>query len=180
MEDRHSGVFHGKVRQDGEIIMEVYEFIKKFTDKPLLKEEKVSCKSNNFYLINPLQKSLISSFHERPFSMGVFLGTASKPIFIPSFQLLDILLANTEKKVILKLRSSWLFVCGRDILIKGISDYSPDLKPGDLVLLESPNGECLGFGEWKGEKNLAVRHILDRGDFLRREKKRKLKSISPS
>jgi ribosome biogenesis protein Nip4 len=49
-------------------------------------------------------------------------------------------------------------------------------RKGDVTLVMNEFGECLGFGKITGgfdglEGKVAVKDVLDIGDFLRREKK---------
>lgn len=70
-------------------------------------------------------------------------------------------------------KAAWLFICGRDVFkegIQGILESAQGLKDGDLVLLQNSFGECLGLGSFQTGKKVAVSRILDRGDFLRRER----------
>ncbi|MEJ2126739.1 MAG: hypothetical protein P8X84_04415 [Candidatus Bathyarchaeota archaeon] len=88
------------------------------------------------------------------------------------------MIAKTDAtKVILGKKAAWLFICGRDIFKRGLLKQS-NLKKDDYVLIMNENEECLGFGRVminvRGEidmDKIAVKNILDVGDFLRREKK---------
>jgi ribosome biogenesis protein Nip4 len=83
-----------------------------------------------------------------------------------------------EKKassIIVDKKTEWLFICGRDIFKQGIVNIVGAGSKGEHVLVLNKRGECLGFGRIvcdlsKTERGLAVKNILDIGDFLRREK----------
>lgn len=78
-------------------------------------------------------------------------------------------------KVFVKSKAEWLFICGKDIFKEGIMKVSGSNKKGDYALILNMHGECLGFGKIvknldEIREGLALRNILDVGDFLRREK----------
>ena len=152
--------------------MNVVQFIRLFTEHEVFAGRDIITISNHVFAASGPLRKLVSSNQRSAFAAGIYLGTQGRQGFIPGFQLLDALMPLTERKVILKEKASWLFVCGRDALPKGVEKAPEGLKDGDLVLLENSRGECLGLGEWRADKKLAVRNVLDRGDFLRRERSR--------
>ena len=86
-------------------------------------------------------------------------------------------------KLIVDKKTAWLFICGRDIFRKGILQ-GDQLKKGDYVLIMNLMNECLGYGKilinLRGSpdsKQVAVKNILDIGDFLRREKPKSIASM---
>lgn len=106
---------------------------------------------------------------------GTYLGEAKAGMFYPSFPLLFMLAGKAENKVFLDDKSAWLFVCGRDIFKEGILTFEGSGEAGAYTLVMNKHGECLGFGKitknlGKLKKGLAVKNIMDIGDFLRREK----------
>jgi len=112
------------------------------------------------------------------FYAGTYLGAVKDSSFFPSFLLLDMMAKSNANKVVVDGKTAWLFICGRDIFRKGI--ISADrLETGSYVLIINENNECLGFGkvtpdlaEETDANAVAVKNILDIGDFLRREKRR--------
>ncbi|MEM3627065.1 MAG: hypothetical protein QXZ25_03455 [Candidatus Bathyarchaeia archaeon] len=95
--------------------------------------------------------------------------------FFPSFNLLAIIAEKDANKVFVNSRAEWLFICGRDIFKEGIMRVYGSMKKGDYALVLNMHGECLGFGKIVQNldeigEGLALRNILDVGDFLRREK----------
>ena len=100
----------------------------------------------------------------------MFLGRQERSDFVPSFQLLDRIMVHTARKVTLNEKAAWLFICGRDIFKEGILEAHAGFLEGDLVLLQNTLGECLGIGKWQVGKKIAITRVLDRGDFLRRER----------
>lgn len=106
---------------------------------------------------------------------GTYLGEAKTEMFSPSFPLLFMLAEKSENRVFVDDKSAWLFVCGRDIFREGILTFEGMDEAGSYTLVMNKHGECLGFGKitkslGKLKKGLAVKNIMDIGDFLRREK----------
>jgi len=128
-------------------------------------------KRQRYYLLNPsLCKIALRDF----FYAGQYLGKVKDGVFFPSFNFLNMLIPVAANKVILERKAAWLFICGRDILRKGIIKMTGSHRKGDLTLVMNEWGECLGFGVVAdgfepAEGKVAVRNVLDIGDFLRRE-----------
>jgi ribosome biogenesis protein Nip4 len=128
-------------------------------------------KSGRFYLVNPALRKLAKGDF---FYAGLYLGKSKNGKFFPSFNLLDMLVSLAANKVVLDAKSAWLFICGRDVLSKGVVRvYGAKRNCNTLVLNEF--GECLGFGRFfvkaSGGSGVVVRNVLDVGDFLRRERR---------
>ena len=100
---------------------------------------------------------------------GKYLGKAKKE-FVPSFLLLDSISLEKVNKVSLDEKSAWLFVCGRDIFEDKLLKVEGKLDADELFLVMLED-RCIGYGKvdlFEGKKIL--KNLLDRGDFLRREK----------
>lgn len=154
------------------------DFVAQFNSKILLDESQIVKKRNRFYL---LSKQLKQCAPKGFFYAGTYLGAVKGKSFFPSFLLLEIIAQQKANKLIVDKKTSWLFICGRDIFKKGIIKDS-DLKKGDYTLILNDHNECLGFGKMlinlRAEIDLnkiAVKNILDIGDFLRREKRKNKK-----
>ena len=88
------------------------------------------------------------------------------------------MLAKKEaNRIILDRKASWLFICGRDVMGKGIVRVQGPGKKETNTLVLNEFGECLGFGRIVvklsgslGDNEVAVRNVSDIGDFLRRER----------
>jgi ribosome biogenesis protein Nip4 len=147
-------------------------FASRFGAKIALNPEFIVEKSQRFYLFNPaLRKVTRSEFY----FAGLYLGKVKTGMFFPSFNFLNMLLDVASNKVVLDRKSAWLFICGRDIFRKGIVKAMGSQQKGDFTLVLNEFGECLGFGMIivsLGEDlgKVAVRNVLDVGDFLRRER----------
>ena len=113
------------------------------------------------------------------FHAGAYLGAVKSNSFFPSFLLLAMIGEHKANKLVVDKKTGWLFICGRDVFKQGIGKVS-HLKKGDYTLVMNGYNECLGFGkvihnlsEELDNKEVAVKNVLDIGDFLRREKRQK-------
>ena len=62
-------------------------------------------------------------------------------------------------------------MCGRDIFDESIVSEIPKELIGKHVLVQNENDENLGLGIVKvGGSRITIKNVIDRGDFLRREK----------
>jgi ribosome biogenesis protein Nip4 len=131
-------------------------------------------KNGRFYLFNSILKPLASKDF---FYGGLFLGKAKEGKFFPSFNLLSMLAKRDANRIVLDRKSAWLFICGRDILPKSVVRVIGSARKHSNVLVLNEFGECLGFGRIVGNlsgegksEEIAVRNVVDVGDFLRRER----------
>jgi ribosome biogenesis protein Nip4 len=138
-------------------------FVKKFTN------EKINYvkKGKKYFLIND-EVLIVDKLFSEAISSGVILGE-SKDNFKPSIYLLELLSRTSRNKVFVNEKSEWLFLCGRDVLPEGIlKDNSSDV----IFLVQNEKDENLGFGKKVDHgKNRFIKNILDRGNFLRRERR---------
>ncbi len=135
--------------------------------------------NQRIYLLNPaLRKVAKKDFYYA----GLYLGKTKNGVFFPSFNLLNNLAGMAVDKVVLNRKAAWLFICGRDVFQSGILKIMGTKHKGNLTLVLNEFGECLGFGkitsnlervDVSSEGKIAVKNILDIGDFLRREKNTK-------
>lgn len=128
-------------------------------------------KSQRFYLLSPRLKKLQGNFYYA----GLYLGKVKNGVFFPSFNLLNMLLPVAVNKVVVDRKAAWLFICGRDIFGSGIVKVMGSKRKGDATLVINEFSECLGFGRVTSDlggdlERVAVKNVLDVGDFLRREK----------
>ena len=133
-------------------------------------------KSQRYYLLNPRLKKV---GQEDFFYAGLYLGKVGKNGgFFPSFNLLNLLVDVAANKVVVDRKAAWLFICGRDIFSEGVVKVMGSKRKGDVTLVLNEFGECLGFGTVMNilngsAGNVAVKNVLDIGDFLRREERGK-------
>ena len=145
------------------------EFIKNFDVKidinPVVKGKRV-------YHVPEKVEKISEEIKGEYYSIGLPLGEASETGFRASIALLD-LLKTSENKVIVNSEAEWMFICARDIFDTNVITR---MNTSNMFLVTNERGEVLGLGKWfaKGRKEF-VKPLLDRGDFLRREEKRKKK-----
>ncbi len=146
------------------------EFCKEFgTTEPALGT--VTRFGRRCFLTLPEQGALIAEKKRHLFGAGIFLGE-EKQRFEPSPACVELISAAAkEHKVVVDEKAAWLFLCGRDIFTKGIVEQGAPTARGYL-LVENERGENLGYGmvPKKRQKNVAVKNLLDRGFYLRRER----------
>jgi ribosome biogenesis protein Nip4 len=145
-------------------------FASRFGGRIALNPEFVFEKAQRYYLLNPgLRKITRGDFYYA----GLYLGKVKNGTFFPSFNFLNMLVSFASNKVVLERKAAWLFICGRDVFRRGIIKLMGSNNRGDNTLVMNEFGECLGFGVVTGnfeeEGRVAVRNVLDVGDFLRRE-----------
>lgn len=146
-------------------------FASQFKAKIALNADFVVKKENRYFLLNSnLKKFAQSDFYYA----GAYLGKVKNGIFFPSFNLLAMLARVEADRIIVEEKTAWLFICGRDVFRMGIVTVHGSLRKGDYALVLNEFGECLGFGKitcrLDDEKaTVALKNILDVGDFLRRE-----------
>jgi len=151
----------------------IKNFMSQCGAKLSINSEFVVNKGGRYFLIT---KNLRKYTHEDFYYTGTYLGKVKKGKFFPSFNLLFILAKGDSNKIIIDNKAAWLFICGRDIFRRGILAVRGSHKKGAHTLVMNESGECLGFGkiirnlgDEKKRVEIAVKNILDVGDFLRRE-----------
>lgn len=145
--------------------MRPQEFVKRFSEFSLIEDKQLYILGRSYYLVDEKTYKILSSSNIRPYYAGIYLGRDTNESFIPSFFLLDIL-KKSSKKAMINEKASWLFVCGRDVLSEGIIKKD-EAKEMDYLLVLNERKEVLGYGQWARN---GIHNLLDRGDFLRRER----------
>jgi ribosome biogenesis protein Nip4 len=149
------------------------DFIGRFNVSMSLDQDLIVKKDDRYFLLDAKLKSLIKKDF---FYAGTYLGKAENSTFFPSFNLLTMIAQTDANKITVDDKTEWLFICGRDILKRGITRMSKPGRKGDYTLILNENGDCLGFGrilrymDVEDENKIAVKNIADIGDFLRRER----------
>jgi ribosome biogenesis protein Nip4 len=153
---------------------ELNDFVAQFNASIPLDESRIVRSRNRYYL---LSKKLKQQVPKGFFYIGAYLGAIKGASFFPSFLLLAMIAQRKANKLVIDKKTAWLFICGRDIFQQGILKEN-NLKKGDYTLIMNEHNECLGFGKIMHNlrgvpdaKKVAVKNILDLGDFLRREKR---------
>ena len=142
-------------------MIEVEEFTKKFTGDKLKNVIKLQ---RNFFQVSDELLKFKSRIKKEPFAIGTYLGSG-KP-FHPSAALLDWVGERTKRYVEVDRKAAWLFLCGRDLFSNSILKKNVDKG---LVIVKNEENEVLGYGEFTG-RQVAIKNLLDKGDFLRRER----------
>jgi ribosome biogenesis protein Nip4 len=140
------------------------EFVKIFFDNPPKFLEKVVEDENRFYLLSKNVSDVKEKISRSVISSGLFLGEIVKREFYPSLALVDLMSKESDKKIVLDKKAAWLFLCGRDVFDKSIIVKK---ATDGIVFVQNQHDENLGIGVFKGK---IVMNLLDKGDFLRREK----------
>lgn len=150
------------------------KFVKQLGAETVLQGKMIMERNGEFFLLTPNVEE-ISEENTYWCHAGIYLGKIRGKIFNPSFPLLFMIAEKAKNKVIVDDKSSWLFICGRDIFKQGIIRAAGSRKKGSYTLVLNKYGECLGLGRIiknldEASEGAVIRNILDLGDFLRREK----------
>ncbi|MBN1784118.1 MAG: hypothetical protein JW815_00055 [Candidatus Bathyarchaeota archaeon] len=156
------------------MMKEITDFVKQLDASiPLDKSCVVRNKNRYYFLPKKMKQQIPKGF----FYAGLYLGAVKGDSFFPSFILLSMIADHKANKLVVDKKTAWLFICGRDIFKKGIL-RGGNLKKGNYALIMNQHDECLGFGkimhnihEELDNNKVAVKNVLDIGDFLRREKR---------
>jgi len=153
----------------------IIDFVNRFGTNLDLDKRFVVKKASRYFLLNDKLRSLAPDDF---FYAGTYLGKIRGRVFFPSFSLLAMIAEKKEaNSVVVTDKAEWLFICGRDIFWRGIKKVMGTREKGELTLVLSSYGDCLGFGKIAsdleaspGGQKVAVKNISDIGDFLRRER----------
>jgi ribosome biogenesis protein Nip4 len=135
------------------------------------RKDQIVKQHERYFLLNEEIKKII----RRDFYYaGTYLGKSKGPKFFPSFNFLNLLSQVRSNKIIVDRKTTWLFICGRDIFRKGILSWEGSSNKGAHTLVLNEYRECLGFARIirsleDVKDGLAAKHVSDIGDFLRRE-----------
>ncbi len=154
------------------MIKPIDDFVSRFGTKIMLDETFIVKGQGRYFLLDENVKRLMAKDF---YYAGIYLGEAKDREFFPSFNLLNMIVQKKGNRINLEKKAEWLFICGRDVFGEGITRVTGSTKKGDYVLVLNSYGECLGFGKIlrsleAKRKGVAVKNILDLGDFLRRER----------
>lgn len=128
-------------------------------------------KGRRYYQVAPRLWRFAQTIPRDVYHIGTFLGENKKP-FVPSLALLDLLSVQSERKVFLNTKGAWLFTCNRDVFEENIIKASSN----GLCLVQDAQDENLGYGRLsRKNKKLFLHPLLDKGDYLRRERHSKRK-----
>ncbi len=149
----------------------VRSFIEEFGDIDF-PYENIIINHRKVYLALPKNKKLIETIPEDALRLGVFLGEVKKD-FTASMNLIELIGKQAKKKIVLKEKQAWLFSCGRDVFSEEINPEFT-IKKGKKVIVVNEKDEILGLAiHIKNKKEDIYKNILDLGDYLRREQKKR-------
>lgn len=140
-------------------------FTKQFTDAGLTDIRRVG---RNFYLAEQRLWNIKNGVNRDIYAIGMFMGE-EKMGFSPSPALIDLISKFPDaqsKKIFVNKKAEWMFLCGRNVLSDSITK-NPNSLSGGLVLVQNEKDENLGYGQFKKEDTLIIKHILDKGRYLR-------------
>jgi len=143
------------------------DFIEKFTDKKI---EYIKIGEKYFKEDKALEKKRLDTKEKW---IGLFLGEEKEGKFIPSYMLLDWLADNSKEKVFVKDIGELDFLYGKNLRARHIQKVEGETKVGFLKLIQNEHNENLGYGKVCGDftkTNQVIKHRMDRGHFLKREK----------
>jgi ribosome biogenesis protein Nip4 len=148
------------------------DFVSRFGTEISLDETLIVKKDSRYFLLDENLKQLASNDF---FYAGTYVGKVEDGKFFPSVSLLELIARKEANKVTVDKKTEWLFICGRDIFAQGIVKVVGSGKKDAYILILNLYGECLGFGRilcnLNGKRQgLAIKNMLDIGDFLRRER----------
>ena len=146
------------------------DFVAKFTEKEI---SYIKIGNKCFMENKTLEKSKLEQ-KEKYF--GVYLGQETETEFLPAFGLLDWLSENSKEKVFVKDMAEIDFLYGKNLRARHIDHVEGETKIGYLKLVQNLHDENLGYAKISGDftkTQQVLKHKLDRGIFLKREKKQK-------
>jgi len=145
------------------------KFTTQFTNEDILDVRRVG---RNFYQAEERLWEIKNGINRDIYSLGLHLGE-EKMGFSPSPALIDLIsrLPDAQsKKIFVNKKAQWMFLCGRNVLSASISSNPNNLSEG-LVFVQNEHDENLGYGLFKKEDTLIIKHILDKGRYLRIDEK---------
>jgi ribosome biogenesis protein Nip4 len=127
---------------------------------------------DSFFLDNPqLETFCLPSI--KPTLFGCYLGTIKNNQFAPSFVLLDLISEFTDEKIMVNDRGEIDFLYGKHLRKRHILSIKGSQQKNTMKLVQNIHDENLGYGLFIGvssKRAQVLRHILDRGVFIKRDK----------
>jgi len=150
-----------------------FELLKSFLKKvnvkfkDIFKSGKLIKKSRFLYLVDNELFDYINETSDDFFSAGILLGEFKK-YFTPSPEFSNILSKLSPKKIFVNKKSEWMFLCGKNILKKGIIKNEQELDRG-LVFIQTELNENIGLGQFSMKNDGSIENIIDKGAYIRKE-----------
>jgi ribosome biogenesis protein Nip4 len=146
-----------------------HKFTQQFTNTEMTDIRRIG---RNFFQAEERLWEIKNGVNRDIYSLGLHLGE-EKMGFSPSPALVDLISKFPDaesKKIFVNKKAEWMFLCGRNILSSSISKNPNRLSEG-LVLVQNEHDENLGYGLFKKEDTLIIKHVLDKGRYLRIDEK---------
>ncbi|HII15364.1 MAG TPA: hypothetical protein HA362_03545 [Nanoarchaeota archaeon] len=128
---------------------------------------------SKYFLAGPLLVALSKQLGHSIVSLGLFLGEEKAGKFMPSLALLEILSVASEEKVFVNGIGEIDFLYNKGLKSRHIVAVKGSSKEGFMKLIQNEHDENLGYGKISrelGSDKAEIANLLDRGDFIRREK----------
>ncbi|MBN1792959.1 hypothetical protein JW826_04730 [Candidatus Woesearchaeota archaeon] len=148
-------------------------FIKEFTKKDVPELSGVERIGRQYFLMNKELKQARDELGKMtPFSAGLSFGSLEGNKFKPGFPLLDLIARYTDRIAVADSKGEIMFLYHNSITADNLLTQKQEPESG-LLLVENERGEVLGYGEAKKDRQgkKIIKNILDRSDFLKREKR---------
>ena len=146
----------------------IHEFVARFTERKI---DAVRI-GNKYFLANKSLEKYRLDAKERVF--GIYLGEEKEEKFVPSFGLLDWLSKHSKEKVFVKDIGEIDFLYKKNLRARHIEKVEGKTEKGVPKLIQNAHDENLGYGVIIGDftkTEQVIKHKMDRGDFLQRERK---------
>jgi len=153
----------------------VLSFLESFGVKDVIQKEDLLVIQENVFLVSAKQREIFTSAKKKPVFVGNCLGRKKGELFFPSVWFLEVLSKHVQKKIVVDKKTEWLFICGRDIF-NGVVDVQGSPQDDEIVLVLNQYKECMGLARFASSptKKNPIKNVYDVGDYLRRERTRKL------
>lgn len=111
-------------------------------------------------------------------SAGIKVGEVGKRLRL-TLEGAFFLVRAKKKRVYVNKRGEMLFLYGRDVFASSVMKASQDIRENDVVFVCSTKGDILGIGKSRydgdrirsvEEDRVVVENLIDRGEYLRKEK----------
>jgi len=139
----------------------IKDFVKKLSDKEYSFIDDVEKVDNEYFLVSKEVKTFRDKIKLKPYSQGISLGRIVKGVFVPSLPLLD-LVKTMDNSLRINEKGEQMFLYHRDVFEENFLT-----KRRGMVIVVNKDKEVLGLGEVKGK---ILKPVIDRGDYLRRER----------
>jgi len=147
-------------------------FVKQFTKKEVKELNSVEKIGRKYFYMSEELKKIRDSIPLEPYAAGIPIGELVNNDFKPSIALIDIISKYTDRKIFINKKGETMFLYKRSVFGENFVKDMPGEEKGVCIVLNE-NEEVLGYGEVnRGNIQTILKAMLDRGDFLRREREK--------